>query len=76
MYSGPPASIKVWYISLFATTAPIGIEPLVMPLAKFIMSGITPNASAPKAAPALPKPVMTSSKINKMLWSSQIFRKR
>ena len=35
-------------------------------LQKVIMSGVTPKRSAPKFAPRRPKPVMTSSKINKM----------
>jgi hypothetical protein len=34
----------------------------------FRMSGVTPKASAPVQAPARPKPVMTSSKISRMLF--------
>src|SRR5258708_8439485 len=34
-------------MSCFTTTAPIGTAPLVSCLAKFMMSGVTPNASAP-----------------------------
>ena len=35
------------------------------------MSGVTPNSCAPNADPVLPHPVITSSKINKILCLSQ-----
>ena len=57
---------------LARNTAPIGMVPLVMPLAQVIMSGMTPKYSAAKAAPRRPKPVMTSSKISRMPCLSQI----
>ena len=41
-----------------------------------MMSGVTPNAWPPKALPVRPKPQMTSSKISRMPWRSQISRIR
>ena len=58
--------MKASWISAVVSTAPIGITPLVSPLAVVIMSGITPKCSAAKAEPRRPKPVMTSSKISRM----------
>ena len=63
-------------IAEVASTAPIGITPFVSPLAQVIMSGVTPYLSAPQAAPVRPKPVMTSSKINRMPYFVQISRSR
>jgi hypothetical protein len=45
-------------------TAPIGIAPLVSPLAQVMMSGVTSNSCAANGEPVRPKPVITSSKIS------------
>jgi len=47
-------------------------QPLVMPLATVIRSGVTPKCSAANGEPSRPKPVMTSSKISRMPCLSQI----
>jgi hypothetical protein len=39
-------------------------------------SGTTPNAAAPVSAPVRPNPVITSSKIKRMLFAVQISRSR
>jgi hypothetical protein len=61
---------------LLAITPPSGCTPLVTCLAKVMMSGVTPKASAPVQVPQRPKPVMTSSKISRMLFCVQISRRR
>ena len=66
------SSIIVSYISLDTTAAPIGIIPLVIALAHEIISGVTPKYSDAVAFPKRPKPVITSSKINKISCLSQI----
>jgi hypothetical protein len=58
------------------TQAPSGWAPLLTCLAIFMMSGVTPKASAAVIAPRRPKPVMTSSKISRMSCWVQISRKR
>ncbi|MCY1364214.1 hypothetical protein D9M69_510090 [compost metagenome] len=63
-------------MSLLATTAPSGCAPLVTCLAMFMMSGVTPKASAPVSAPQRPNPVITSSKISRMLLAVQMSRRR
>jgi hypothetical protein len=68
--------MKASWISFVVSTAPIGITPLVRPLAQVIMSGITPKCSAAKGEPSRPKPVMTSSKISRMPCFVQISRSR
>ena len=62
----------VSYISSLHATAPIGTIPLVVALAIVIKSGVTPNSWEPKGEPVLPHPVITSSKINKISYLSQI----
>ncbi len=57
-------------------TPPMGTVPLLTPLAKVIMSGITPKCCAAKFAPMRPKPVITSSKISRMPCLVQISRSR
>ncbi len=74
MCSGPV--MKASWIASVASTAPIGITPLVSPLAQVIMSGITPYFSAPHAVPVRPNPVITSSKIRRMPCLVQISRSR
>ena len=64
------------WIACLASTAPIGTQPLVMPLASVIRSGVTPKVVAAKGVPVRPKPVMTSSKISRMPCLSQISRSR
>ena len=54
------------YTRLPTTTPPMGTAPLVMPLAQDIRSGVTPKAWAANGAPTREKPVITSSKINRM----------
>ena len=53
-------------IGLLTSTAPIGTQPLVSPLASVIRSGVTPNSSAANGEPVRPKPVITSSKMRRM----------
>ena len=45
---------------------------MVVALAIVIISGVTPNSSAPNLEPVLPQPVMTSSKIKSIPCLSQI----
>ena len=54
-------------------TAPIGTAPFVSCFATLSISGVTPNSFAPVGDPTRPNAVMTSSKINKILFSSHIF---
>ena len=61
---------------LRAKTAPMGIVPLVMPLAVVMRSGTMPKYSVAKLAPSRPKPVITSSKISRMPCLVQISRRR
>ena len=68
--------MKASWIAPVVSTAPIGITPLVSPLAQVIMSGSTPYFSAAKAAPVRPNPVITSSKISRMPCLVQISRSR
>jgi hypothetical protein len=63
-------------MALPAITPPSGCAPLVTCLAKVMMSGVTPKASAPVMAPQRPKAVMTSSKISRMPCRVQISRRR
>ncbi|MNR06939.1 hypothetical protein D3C85_1230390 [compost metagenome] len=53
----------MWFCT---STAPMGMAPLVSPLAQVIRSGMTSNSWAAKAEPRRPKPVITSSKISRM----------
>ncbi|MNH44598.1 hypothetical protein D3C79_1068040 [compost metagenome] len=64
MCSGP--FMKASWISEVTKTAPIGMTPLVRPLAVVMMSGLTSKYCAANGVPRRPKPVMTSSKINRM----------
>src|SRR3981081_4576388 len=66
MPSGP--CMKASWTALLTSTAPIGTQPLVSPLASVIRSGVTPNSWAANGAPVRPKPVITSSKINRIPW--------
>ena len=66
--------MKASWIVAVVITAPIGITPLVRPLAQTIMSGITPKWLAAKAPPSRPKPVITSSKINRIPYFAVIAR--
>ena len=68
--------MKASWIWPLTNTAPIGTQPFVMPLATVIMSGVTSKCVAANGEPRRPKPVMTSSKINKMPCLSQISRRR
>ena len=57
-------------------TPPSGTYADVTPLAKVMMSGVTPNRCAANAAPVRPNPVITSSKTSRMPWRSQSSRTR
>ena len=54
-----------------ANTAPMGTAPLLRPFAVVIRSGTTPKRCAAKASPTRPKPVITSSTMNRMPSSRQ-----
>ena len=51
-------------MSPLVKTAPIGTVPLVKPFATVRISGVTSNRVDANASPVLPKPQITSSKIN------------
>ena len=72
--SGP--CMKASWMRSETNTAPIGTQPEVRPLAVVIMSGTTPRRCAANGAPTRPKPVITSSKISRMPYLSQISRMR
>ncbi len=72
--SGP--WVKASWIASETSTAPIGTQPEVMPLATVIMSGVTPKRCAANGSPTRPKPVITSSNTSRMPCRSQISRSR
>ena len=65
--------IASYTLSLTAT-APIGCAAFVNALAIVMMSGVTPKACDANGVPIRPKPQITSSKIRRIPWSSQIWR--
>ena len=66
-----PASCIESMISDFPKTAASGNPPAI-PLARVTISGTTLTVSAPNIFPVRPKPVCTSSKINKIFFSLHI----
>ena len=69
--------MKASWIAAVVSTAPIGITPLVSPLAQVIMSGMHRRTCPPRtAAPVRPNPVITSSKIRRIPCLVQISRSR
>jgi len=67
--------MKASWMCCLTNTAPIGTQPLVMPLATVIRSGTTPVCSIANHLPVRPKPLITSSAISRMPYLSQISRR-